>query len=367
MDIKQIPIKEKKHIIIVGPIPPPIGGVTSHIARLAAFLVAHGFRCTVVDKHPSDSKMSIRGVEHIVFSGGGNFRVMLWLLLVIGLGGGNIVHLHFSRSVGLLLFSLFMIKRRRRIILTLHHGDQFAIMKNAIWPLRLLTRIALRRMDKVVALSYEQEFFYRSLGVPVDCIERWPTAIPIGLKPDLSLLPPKIRELLSTMAGREEKILMTSGYPSQFYGYELCVELLDQLSAEIQCNLIICLYGQGPDPDYEKNLRIKLSQHPKIYLLGPLPAEGFLALLSKADLYLRPSTVDSFGLAITDALDMGTPCIASDVCTRDSRCEIFPSGDNDKFIRQAIDLIKKGKISHKKETVDKDDQKNLDLILKCYK
>ena len=127
------------------------------------------------------------------------------------------------------------------------------------------------------------------------------------------------------------------------------------------------LYGKGSHRSYEEKLRIKLSQHPKVILLGPLPAEGFLALLAKASVYLRPSTIDSYGLVITDAINVGTPCLASDVCARDPRCEIFPVGDKDAFMRQATDLVEQGRNLRTRKTINWPDPSRLEVILKCYR
>ncbi len=362
---KQNSVKRGK-IVIVGGLPPPIGGVTSHISRLAKLLAANGFCCTIIDLYPSENKVIIEGVDHLVCPVKGFYREILWFLCALGKVEGDIVHFHFSRIVGRFLCSLLLIKHNRRLILTLHHGDQLTVMNNAFWPLRLLTKVALRRMDRIVALSNEQQIFYRKLGVAPDRIIRWHTSIPIGLKPDPSLLPAEVLELFPTDTTEEDVMLMTSGYPTQSYGYEACVELLDHLSDEISCRLVVILYGIGSDPLYEKELRRKLLKHPKVILLGPLPAEGFLALLSKVSLYLRPSTVDSYGLAIQDALDMGTPCLASDVCSRDPRCKIFPAGDKEAFIRKATSLIKRCRVFSKEDAREQNSQVYLEMILKCY-
>lgn len=358
----------KGRVLFVGPLPPPIGGVSSHVARLSSFLNANGVSCVVLDMYADCKKVIIPGVVHKICPIKGRFLSLIWLFFYMQRGENNIVHIHFSRIIGrVLICALIPKKRSRRLILTLHDGDQATVFLNASWLLRLLAVSALSRMDLVVALSNEQYIFYQSLGVPVDRLVRWEVALPLTITPDTGLVPVELGELFPVEAGGEETILMTSGYPEDSYGYEECVELLDRLSERIPCKLIVSLYGSGRDSVYERKLRIALLQHPNVILVGPLPAAGFLALLAKASAYLRPSKIDSYGLAITDALNMGTPCLASDVCKRDPRCQTFSVGDRDAFIRQASDLVEQGRKLRSKKAYGQIDSANFDVIKKCYK
>jgi hypothetical protein len=51
-----------------------------------------------------------------------------------------------------------------------------------------------------------------------------------------------------------------------------------------------------------------------------------MQLLAKASLYVRPTRKDSYGLAVADAAALGTPVAASDICPRDPRARLFPTG-----------------------------------------
>lgn len=334
----------ERAIILVGPLPPPVGGVASYVYRLALLLAENGVECTVLDAYPADGKTGTAGVRHVEFNGPVRWlRVALFIRRVTR-SSDCVVHLHFSRVVGrFLLVSLFCVRRRLVFFLTLHNGDQAAGWREATPIQRVAARIALSRISKLIALSHEQLDFYRSIGIPAGRLDRWADAIPIGVSADPGLLPPEVVEIRAVEDGGDPSVLVTSGYPRPTYGYELCLELLDRLSERFDTRLVVCLYGESSTSAYERQLRDRLSTHPRATLVGPMPVEAFLALLARASAYLRPSDEDSYGLAISDALDVGTPCLASDVCARDPRCEIFPTGDRDAFFASAAAIVERGR------------------------
>lgn len=356
----------RRRILFVGPLPAPIGGVSSHVQRLVAFLASRGAACSVLDIYPTAAKERVPGVAHEVAPVGG-LLAMAWLLFRLQLGRHDVVHLHFSQAVGrFALVAGLLIKRGRRLILTLHHGDQAAVMRRAPGPARRLACAALRRADTIVALSEQQLAFYRELGLPEERLVLWKSALPLAVEPDPELLPAELRGLRPVEAGGNDTILMTSGYPEETYGYAQCLGLLDRLSARIPCKLCVCLYGTSSDPAYEAALRAELTGRADVILVGPLPPAGFLALLARASVYLRPSRVDSYGLAITDALNVGTPCLASDVCNRDPRCEIYPTGDHEAFLALATELIERGRSGPGRRPTDLADPDAFGFIEACY-
>jgi glycosyltransferase involved in cell wall biosynthesis len=355
-------------ICLVGPLPPPVGGVAGHIVRLSALLAENGYSCTVIDGYLGKDKVPPPSVEHIMPAGLGHRLPLLRILRAVDGQRADVVHFHFSQVVGrFLAIALLAAKRRRRFFLTLHHGDQGAVLRRAAQPVRLLVEFALERMDKIVALSDEQMAFYRSLGIGAERLSRWNSAIPRQVQPDSALLPASVQGVNPIETGGAESILVTSGYPSRSYGFEDCLELLDHASARFPCRLLVCLYGSDPDAGYERRLREALLRHPRVVVVGALPAAGFAALLSRASVYLRPSRVDSFGLAITDALELNVPCIASDACARDPRCVTFPVGDRDAFVRLSLELLQRGREERARSDCGRLDGSHLEDILQCYR
>lgn len=357
----------KKKITIVGPLPFPVGGVSSHVFRLSSLLSTEGIDCTVLDFYSEEIKNVPKNIKYYSCKYNNKFLRFLWLFFAITFIRSDVVHLHFSTSTGFFAFiSAFSPKFSKIFYVTLHHGDLLTKFKSSNFFIQMLSRIALKRMDKIIALSRNQELFYENILASTAKIDRWLSIIPCGLKANENLVPQSIREIKSIQNGGKEVLIMTSGYPSESYRYELCVDLLNYISEELSCILIICLYGKASDPIYDIKLRKFLLNNENVIVVGEMEPDGFLALLKKADLYVRPSCIDSYGLAITDALDLGTPCLASDICNRDPRCELFPVCDEQLFFLKAKNIINKS-VSHSGNCIDDFDTSNLkDKIVRCY-
>lgn len=312
--------------------------------RLSRLLVDSGVDCTVLDAYPDGHKIIYSGVQHVAFSG-----PLRWFRLAHVIRRANrtirpVIHLHFARPTGrFLLLSALCVRRRHLFFLTLHSGDQSGRWSAASRFARAAARAALCRVSKLIALSSQQMNFYCSLGIPAARLDRWTSSLPSGITPDRRHLPAEILNIRAVEDGGTASILVTSGYPEDIYGYEWCVELLDRLIERFEACLVVCLYGQGADPDYEQALRLRLATHAHVHVLGQMLPEGFLALLSSASVYLRPTREDSYGLAISDALDVGTPALASDVCERDPRCITFPKADKMEFFSNATQLVERGR------------------------
>jgi len=73
--------------------------------------------------------------------------------------------------------------------------------------------------------------------------------------------------------------------------------------------------------------------------------ESLADLLAAVDLYVAPSSVETFGLAALEALASGTPVLAADrggvseLVTRSAAGSLFPAGDSEALADQAIALL----------------------------
>jgi glycosyltransferase involved in cell wall biosynthesis len=335
--------------VIVGPLPPPVGGVSSHVYRSAEMLAATGARCTVLDAYPAEGKAVPRAVDYVLFSGRAR-----WVLTAIALRRHTrledcTVHLHFSRFAGRLLFvALLGVRRGQMCVLTVHNGDQMTAWRRASRVRRAAGRLALTRVSYIETLSDAQHTFFRALGVPDARIRPAPEVLSLNLVPDETALPNELQRLTAFEDGGDVSLLVTSGYPRRTYGFELSLALLDAVSARFSSHLVVCLYGEGDDSRYERELREKLAAHPRVTVVGGMPPQAFLALLARASLYLRPSTEDSRGLAVVDALDVGTPSVASDVCGRDPRARTYPVTDHAAFFETATAILESGRATRRR-------------------
>jgi hypothetical protein len=61
--------------------------------------------------------------------------------------------------------------------------------------------------------------------------------------------------------------------------------------------------------------------------LGELDHPQALALIARCDAFIRPTTHDGDAISVREALALGVPCVASDVCARPHGAYTFRAGD----------------------------------------
>lgn len=334
----------RARIVILGSLAPPIGGVSSHVARLAGVLHRCGLACTVLDLYPRAGKAASTSFEHRISPVSPRLFALIWASLSLRRDGSDIVHMHLSRVRGAVLaLTILRLAPHRRLILTLHHGDQEGVLSRSGFVIRRLARFLLPRLDRVVALSYDQECFYRRQGVGDDRIVRWTSAPPLSELPDTQALPAALHGLNPVEQGGAEVVLVASGYLLPSYRYEMALALHRALLDRRPSRLVLCFYGDEGDKEYEARILAEAASTPGVTVVNAMTPAGFLALLCKASVYLRPSLIDSYGLAISEALDVGARALASDVCERDPRSVTFATHDQAEFLAKGLSMFE-GKI-----------------------
>jgi len=202
-----------------------------------------------------------------------------------------------------------------------------------------LFRASLDRYDQIGCLSERQRDFYLSHGVARSKLRLLDPALPavprtagIGGK----LYNCALRWILDS--GR--RLVISSGYAEKFYNHDWLLEALAQSSAFADVSYLICCYGPRTPFLSELERKARGMTNAKV-VFGLSPGE-FDMLLRRADVYVRPSDVDSFGIAVWDADANEIAVVASDVCRRPARARIHPSGARQTFLRllrEALDGV----------------------------
>ena len=74
------------------------------------------------------------------------------------------------------------------------------------------------------------------------------------------------------------------------------------------------------------------------------------------DLFLRPTMSDMEGVSIKEALQFGTPVIASDVCTRPNEAVLYEAGNADDLFEKVYPmLIRKSRVEYIPEVCVEDE------------
>ncbi|MEJ5284620.1 MAG: glycosyltransferase [Brevinematia bacterium] len=99
------------------------------------------------------------------------------------------------------------------------------------------------------------------------------------------------------------------GRVSKDKGLDFLIDIRNELYKEFK-DFNIIIVGDGP---YLKEMKEKTERFKNIVYTGEVKNSEIPELLTNADLFLFPSTTDTFGMAVLEALACGVPCVVSDV------------------------------------------------------
>jgi hypothetical protein len=346
-----MPHDSTDRVCLVGPLPPPYGGVSEHIYRLAS--ATPQFISEIIDLYsttehklrPENSAVSVSVAPRSSW-----FRPV-WFLLQLGRSNCSVFHFHFSLPRALLLLTLARKRRVKTWILTLHNGDLGIGAYYGNFLLKKLMHAQVMRFDRIVCLSSAQEQFFLQIGVPKSRLIRLPSYLPPPRRSDSPLVPS-----FDELRQRNAVVVLTSGYPERFYNFDQLVYYADshKLVHGAGVGFAIAVYGNG-DWNWINTLKVIASQRGlEVIFLENLDRDAFASVIQNTDIYVRPTLMDSYGIALADAINCGAIAIASDICERYEGCRIFPTGDVKAFFKQLDYSISEVQLNagHKRERVN---------------
>jgi L-malate glycosyltransferase len=187
-----------------------------------------------------------------------------------------------------------------RIITTLHGTDITLVGQDPSF--KAITKFSIERSDGLTAVSaYLREETYRAFGCTGCAVE----VIHNFVNPSVYDRSRYTGSLAGQARGR--KVLM---HVSNFRPVKRVTDVI-RTFAEVRRQLpsVLVMVGDGPDRvDAEAEAR-RLGVQNDTFFLGKI--DTVAPLLASADLFLLPSTSESFGLSALEALACGVPVVAS--------------------------------------------------------
>jgi glycosyltransferase involved in cell wall biosynthesis len=307
-------------IAIIGSYPPPYGGISIHVQRLYALL-----------KHD--------GHDVFVFK---NITAPRWLIAARGKWFKyDVVHFHDASVKGRILIGLLG-ALGLNVVLTIH-GDS---LKNQLaysgWLKRSLLTFSLQHIGHIVGVKAEIRDIVLSLGVKPSQVSVINAYLPPILEKE-DLIPRNIVEF----AELHTHLIVANGFgviplskETDLYGIEMTMALCARLVKNYpRLGCLFFLAQIGDQKRYDdltvKISRLGLNDHFR-FIIG----ESLVPPLKQATIFVRPTFQDGYGVSVTEALYLGVPALASDVCEREKGAIIFKCGDADDFYwrtRQILD------------------------------
>lgn len=330
----------RPRVLLVGGYPPPQGGITVHVERLAA-LLRSAYDVDVLDLHGAERSLGDPPFVHRCRPRHPFDCGRAWARLAQP--GIDVVHVHVSAMSAFAIAGpaiMRSIDRSSMKLLTVHSGSFARAQKRAGHLRRALARSLLRSFDRIVVVNDEQREVLGALDVAPERV----VVMPAFLPPVCGEPPPELRELRAGC----DRLVVASGYGLPYYGFATLLDALEPLDAAQRVGAALFLYGTS-DEEYVRALAARLSTARGALFRNRSAAE-FVGALALADTYVRATDRDGDAVAIREAAAVGARVVASDAVPRPPGCALFRHGDPDS-LRAALRRVwtdeRAGRMDHR--------------------
>jgi glycosyltransferase involved in cell wall biosynthesis len=266
-------------LLIIGPSPPPIGGVSIHVKRLIQHLDIDNFNYLYINP------------KKINFF---NFTKNLFI--------HKVIHLHSSNIYFQLLLSFFSILFNKKILIT-YHGDlkrykrlQYLIVKSSIF----LCTVPITLNNSSFQISNDINSNSRLIS---------------SFIPPLDIYNSKTKQEITIDTKFYLKSFCTNAYNLSFdkYGNEIYqISSIVEVFSKLPNYLLVI---SDPSSAYKNFFLNKGTSLPNNVFLISYP-HNFIEIILQTDCFIRFTTTDGDSISIREALFLGKKVIASNIVDR---------------------------------------------------
>lgn len=275
-------------ILIIGRIPPPVGGVAVHVKRLTDSLRRQGFPFHFCDlgKEPLCSLL-LKILRHPV------------------------IHIHFSNPRAQLIFAVFCKLIFKKLFIT-YHGcwGRYSWLGN--YAVRLSARLAH------IPIVQEHTSLIQALRQNPRACEISTYIHDVHVEP----LPDKLQNKIWLLRMQYRAIFCTNAWNVTFdkYGGEIygISELVDRFRSQPEFLLLI----SDPSGNYRSYIETSFPNIPgNVFFITGL--HDFRSVLLQSDAFIRNTTTDGVSLSVHEARELGIAVLASAAVARPPFCYVF--------------------------------------------
>jgi glycosyltransferase involved in cell wall biosynthesis len=334
--------------------PPPHGGVQTNVVAIHERLEERGVKSAVI----SMSRHRHAGIPNVYFPETAPAVARLLVSLP-----ANVVHFHIGGDISNRLIGLAAFLNAlpgRRTVLTLHSGG-YPTSAQARETRRVkVIHAVLRRFDALVGVNPEVKAFLASSGIAAEKVHQ--------LQPFPHLSRVKARSTsdpnLEAFCAKQRPLLVTVGLLEPEYDLTLQFRVL-RLLRERYPEIGLVIVGSGSLRD-ELVGQISAEPHNEhILLAGDVPHPSTIELIRRADVLLRTTLYDGDAISVREALQLGTPVVATDNGMRPANVFLAPIGDVNAIASQVVNVLEK--VRKGEATVTSEPQRDgIDETLELY-
>jgi len=293
-----VQVNSMLHIGLIGPLPPPFGGMANQTKQLLHLL--HEDRWVQVElvqtnaPYPFKLIANIKGVRAI-------FRMLPYLYKIWRLAGNvQVMHVFANSGWSWQLFAAPVLwigwLRKTPVIINYRGGyarDYFSKSLRWIKP-------SMNKSDAIIVPSEYLKNVFSEFNFDVDVI---PNII------NLEKFKPK-GQLQSAVEGHPHLIVARN--LESIYGIKTAIDAA-KLLKESYPNLKLSIAGSGPQRDELKQYIRQAGLEENVILTGKLDPDEMVSLYHSADIMINPTTVDNMPNAILESMACGVPVVTTNV------------------------------------------------------
>lgn len=317
-------------ICLVGPLPPPSGGMANQCQQLLRLLQAEGLAVELVRTNAPYQPAWMERVP--VLRAGARLLPYLWRLWT-AIGRADVIHVLANSGWAWHLFAAPALAlarwRSRPVVLNYRGGEAAAFFARAPrHVLRSLRGVALR----VTPSDYLRRVFAQH-GLEVQ-------VIPNILDPG-RFQPQPLRDF-----GDAPQILIARNL-EPIYGLDVAIKAFVQVRQRYPAARL-CVAGSGPQEAELRALVQRLGLSEAVEFPGRVDHANMPALYARSDLALNPSRVDNMPNAVLEAFASGVPVVSTvaggvpDICTHEREGLLAPVDDVDALAAAQLRLLGDG-------------------------
>jgi glycosyltransferase involved in cell wall biosynthesis len=317
------------HVLQLGPVPPPEGGISQHIRAVRRELAKAGARSSVIATSKSEEVRSEEGIYYP--------RTAAEFLAALRSVRSDILHLHVGGTVGFRVLAMALACAtlgHGKKVLTMHSGGFAATPAARSAKAFSFTGFVFRRFTKVIAVNDRLADVFRRFGLDDNDIE---TILPFALAPpSISVSLP---EDLRKFSDAHSPLLVSVGGMEKDYEPFLQIDALREIKAEYP-NAGLAIVGGGSMMREVTKYIADAGLSDSVFAAGSIDHDLVLQLVRKADIMLRITLFDGDAISVREALFLGTPVVATDNEMRPPGTDLVPIGNRAALVKAVGCLLK---------------------------
>lgn len=340
------------HVLLLGPYPPPQGGVQRNMLAIRDELRRAGHTCSIINI----TRSRPAGEEPDVYHPPTAFA-LLRLLFKLKF---DLLHIHVGGEIPprvLALLAVCAFLARGKSVLTLHSGG-YPLSKAGRAARRFSLRgFIFRLYTRLICVNRQQAEMFEKFGADKEKVRLIHPFF--NRKPDSGI---SVSAALKDFAASHKPLLMTVGLLQPAYNLELQIDALEKIREKFPgAGLMIIGAGESED-ELRRAIDAKFyAEH--VLLAGDVEHAVTLHLINDCDVLLRTTSYDGDAISVREALHLDTPVVATDNGMRPAGVRLIPAARANELLSAVEATLNRGAA---KKSVKPDDYRNIAAVVSLY-